>query len=200
MKKFIALFLAVLMIATLSVNVFAATGLNAYEKAILEKLKTSHVIGDSGWDFSIPQEYINTAENYFAGDFDMTEAEKNQILSYIDQGMQTVKAEAEAQNFNGKEYHLADMGETARKKVLDLGQKACEEVELKLTYDAKQKEVVITPENSSTPVFESAPVVKTTGEDFSVTAGVMIAAVVAVMAMGAVAVVGASKKNGLLAK
>ena len=200
MKKFIALFIAVLMIAMLSMNVFAATGLNDYEKAVLEKLKTSQVVGDSGWSYTIPQAYINTAENYFAGDCEMTEAEMNKIISYIDQGMQTVKAEAESQNFNGKEYHLANMSDDARKKVLDLGQKACEEVELKLIYDSKEKEVVITAEDSTTPVFESAPIVKTTGEDFSVTAGVMIATVAAVLVMGAVAVAVITKKNGLLAK
>ena len=71
---------------------------------------------------------------------------------------------------------------------------------MKLIYDSKEKEVVITAEDSTTPVFESAPIVKTTGEDFSVTAGVMIATVAAVLVMGAVAVAVITKKNGLLAK
>ena len=49
-------------------------------------------------------------------------------------------------------------------------------------------------------VYDNTAVIKTTGEDFSVTAGVMIATVAAVLVIGAVAVAVITKKNGLLAK
>lgn len=197
MKKFVCVLFAIALIATLAMTAFAATGINDYEQKVLDKLATSHVIGENGWDFSVPQEYINSAKNYFAGDGDMTEAEMEKILDYIDQGMKIVKKEADAQGFDGETYNLANMGNAARSEVLALGKAACAEVDLQLTYVPKDNQVVITPVGSQTPVFESAPVVKTTGEDFAVTTNAIIAAVIAVLAIGAGAMFVVSKKNGL---
>lgn len=197
MKKFVCVLFAIALIATLAMTAFAATGINDYEQKVLDKLATSHVIGENGWDFSVPQEYINSAKNYFAGDGDMTEAEMEKILDYIDQGMKIVKKEADAQGFDGETYNLANMGDTARSEVLNLGKAACAVVDLQLTYVPKDNQVVITPVGSQTPVFESAPVVKTTGEDFAVTTNAIIAAVIAVLAIGAGAMFVVSKKNGL---
>ena len=197
MKKFVCVLFAIALIAALAMTAFAATGINDYEQKVLDKLATSHVIGENGWDFSVPQEYINSAKNYFAGDGDMTEAEMEKILDYIDQGMKIVKKEADSQGFDGETYNLANMGDTARSEVLNLGKAACAEVDLQLTYVPKDNQVVITPVGSQTPVFESAPVVKTTGEDFAVTTNAIIAAVIAVLAIGAGAMFVVSKKNGL---
>lgn len=200
MKKFVAILFALSLIATLSVNAFAATGINANEQAVLDLLETSHVIGENGWDFSIPQEYVNTAKNYFAGDCDMTAEEKDAIVAYIEQGKAIVKKEADAQKFDGAKYNLAKMSEEAREEVLSLGQKACAEVDLKLTYIPKENDVVITPVDSNTPVFESAPVVKTTGELFTVNTGVVAAVIAVALVMGTAVIFGISKKNGLFAK
>ena len=197
MKKLIAILFAVVILATLPLTAFAATGINEYEQQILDKLESTHVMGKNGWDFSVPQEYINTAKNFFAGDGDVTEEQMNQILAYIDDGMQIVKEEADAQNYHGTEYHLNNMSQEARNEVLALGQAACKEVELDLVYDAKDHHVVITPVGSNTPVFESAPIVKTTGEDFPVNATVIVASVVAAVFVGAAAMFVISKKNGL---
>ena len=197
MKKLVAILFVVALLATMSLSAFAASGINDYEQKVLEKLESSHVFGKNGWDFSIPQEYINTAKNYFLSDCDMTEAEMNQILDYIDEGMAIVKEEADAQDFHGTTYHLKNMSQEARSKVIELGQQACSEVNLNLVYDAKDHHVVITPVGSKTPVFESAPVVKTTGEEFPMTAGVVISCVVVAVFVGSAAMFVISKKNGL---
>jgi len=198
MKKLVTILFVLAMIAVLPLSAFAATGINANEQAVLDKLDSSAVIGASGWTFSIPQEYVNSAKNYFAGDCDMTEAEKDAILAYIDSGMAIVKKEADAQKFSGKEYSLSKLGDAARSEVLKLGQSACAEIDLTLTYVPTSNQVVITPAGGNTPVFESAPVIKTTGQDFAVTAGMIAVAVVAVIALGSAVMLGVSKKNGLL--
>ena len=200
MKKFAAILFVIAIIASLAMSAFAATGLNEHEKAVLDKLGSSKVIGKNGWSFTVPEKYLNSAENYFAGDCDMTAEEKTVILSYIDQGMAIVKKEADAQNFQGKEYNLAMMGDADKAEVLKLGQVACEQVELTLTYNAKGQEVVITPVNSSTPVFESSPVVKTTGQDFPVTAATVGITLAVVLVLGTAVMFTVSKKNDLLVK
>ena len=200
MKKLVAILFVVTLIAMLPLNAFAATGINANEQAVLDLLENSHVIGENCWDFSLPQEYVNTAKNYFAGDCDMTAAEKDAIIAYIEQGKAIVKKEADSQKFDGTQYNLAKMSEKAREEVLALGQKACAEVDLKLTYIPKDNDVVITPVGSNTPVFESAPVVKTTGEIFTVNAGVVAAVIAVALVMGTAVMFGISKKNGLFAK
>ena len=200
MKKLLTVLFVLTLVAMLPLSAFAATGINANEQAVLDLLETSHVIGGNGWDFSIPQEYINTAKNYFAGDCDMTEAEKDAIIGYIKTGMDVVKEQANKQDFDGDAYNLAKMDAEAREEVLTLGQKACAEIDLNLVYLPKENDVVITPVGSNTPVFESTPVVKTTGETFTMSAGVVAAIVVVALVMGSAVMFGISKKNGLFAK
>lgn len=198
MKKLVTILFVLTLLVVLPLNAFAATGINANEQAVLDKLSTSEIIGENGWHFSIPQEYINSAKNYFTGDCDMTEAERDAILSYINSGMSIIKKEADSQNFKGAEYHLSKMSASARDEVLALGQKACAEVELKLTYIPASNQVVITPMGSNTPVFESAPVIKTTGQEFALNAGTIAAVIVTMMAIGTVAMFVVSKKNNLV--
>ncbi len=198
MKKLACVLIAVLMIATMALGVAAATGINANEQAVLDMLGTSKVVGANGWSFQIPTEYVNAAKNYFAGDCDMSDGEKTAIIDYIKQGMEIVKQEADSQDFKGAEYNLSKMSTTARNKVLELGQKAAAEVELNLVYT--NGEVVITPVGSTTPVFSSAPVIKTTGEDFPITGSLVGAVVAVVLVLGTGAMFVVSKKFGLLVK
>jgi len=198
MKKLVTILFVLALLVVLPLNAFAATGINANEQTILDKLSTSEIIGENGWHFSVPQEYINTAKNYFAGDCDMTEAERDVILSKINSGMAIVKKQADSQEFSGSEYSLSKMSATARDEVLQLGKDACAEVDLKLTYIPASNQVVITPMDNSTPVFESAPVIKYTGESFTLTAGFVAAAVIAMIALGTAAMYVVSKKNNMV--
>ena len=198
MKKVFAILFVVALIAVLPLTAFAATGVNEHEREVLNMLETEKVLGANGWYFAIPQAYVNSAENFFAGEGDMTEEEKKVILSCIETGMAVIQKDGDAQKFTGKEYNLNRMSDENRAEILRLGQKACAEVDLNLVYVPSSNKVVITPMNSSTPVFESAPIVKVTGQAFAPNAGTVAIAVAVVVVLGSAVMFGVSKKKGLL--
>lgn len=200
MKKLVTVLLVVAMIAVLAVPAFAATGVNANEQAVLDKLSEYREMGESQWKFYIPEKYITSAKNYFIGDCDMTEAERDIIIGYIDEGADIVKKEADAAKFDGSVYNLNTMSQASRSAVLVLGQKACAEVDLNLVYNSAENKVVITTVKDGTVVFDSAPVVKTTGEDFPITAMTIGLAVAFVLVAGTAAMLVVSKRKGLLVK
>ena len=74
-----------------------------------------------------------------------------------------------------------------KEEILELGQKACEVVDLTLTYDSTKTTVVITKVDSATgnpvEVFDSEPIIKTTGASVSVI--VVTAAALAVIMVAA---------------
>ena len=222
MKKAIGILLCAVMLITLSLNVFAATGINKYEQKVLDKLISVKIQTDRGWHFSFSQENINGARNYFLGDYDMNEDEMNVILSYIDEGMKMIEEEAKKAEFNADDYgmskvedpknpsgsgtgttggkfDLSMMGSDARNELLELGQKACDEADLTLSYNSKTGSVEITHMASNTPVFQSAAVIKQTGEEeTSSFAIVLLAAFLPVLAVSVM--FGVSKKTGLFVK
>lgn len=200
MKKLVTVLLVVAMIAVLAVPAFAATGVNANEQAVLDKLNEYKEMGKNQWKFYIPDKYVTSAKNYFIGDCDMTEEEKDIIIAYIDEGAEIVKKEADAAKFDGSVYNLNTMSQASRSAVLLLGQKACAEVDLNLVYKSAENVVIITTVKDGTVVFESAPVVKTTGEDFPITAMTIGLAVAFVLVAGTAAMLVVSKRKGLLVK
>ncbi len=197
MKKIFALVMVLALTFSLCLTVNAATGINEYEKAVLDVLKEKEVVGANGWKFSLPTEYVTSAENYF-NTIDMTEAQKNKIIGYIEEGMEIVKAQGDKANFKGKTYDLKNMEADAKQKVLDLGQKACAEVDLTLTYSPADNKVTIRTTGDQV-VFENAPIIKTTGEDFSVTTAAVVSGIAALVIGGAAVMFVVSKKKGLLA-
>ena len=195
MKKFLAILFALALIATMSLTAFAATGINEYEKAVLNKLQTAVDLGAKG-EYTIPQSYINTAKNYFAGDCDMTETEANAIIACINEGIAIIKEESA--KVSGSSFDLKKLSEGARKEILALGQEACAEVDLNLTYN--KGKVVITEAGNNTPAFENSPVIKSTGSAVTVDATFVCAAVVLCLALSTGVMFVVSKKNGLLEK
>ena len=200
MKKLVTVLLVVALVAVMAIPAFAATGINANEQAVLDKLSECKEMGAKQLKFYIPDKYITSAKNYFIGDCDMTEDEKNAIIAYIDEGAAIVKKEADGQAFEGQVYNLNTMSQESRSAVLVLGQKACAEVDLNLVYNSAENKVVITTVKDGTVVFESAPVVKTTGEDFPITAATIGLAVVLTLAAGTAMMLVVSKRKGLLVK
>ncbi len=198
MKKIFALVMVLALAFSLCLTVNAATGLNEYEKEVIETLKSNEVVGRNGWKFSVPAEYVTAAENYF-NTIDMTEDEKDNIIGYIEEGMEIVKEQGDKADFNGTTYDLKTMETDAKKKVLDLGQKACLEIDLKLTYDPTENLVTIVDANGVI-AFENAPIIKTTGEDFSVNTVMVISAIAALVIGGVAVMFVVSKKKGLLTK
>ncbi len=200
MRKVILAFILVALIVSLSINAFAATGINANEQEVLDLLSSSIVLGVNDWKFEIPQKYINTAKNYFTGNCDMSDAEKEAILAYINAGIEVIKNDAAAQNASGTTFSLDKMSAEARSTVLSIGKSACEEVDLQLTYNSAENAVIITDKTSSTPVFESTAIIKTTGEPLTMDAAFVGIAVLVCLTAISFVMLGVSKKFGLWVK
>jgi len=197
MKKFLAVLIVMAMVAMLPLTAFAA-GLNEYEKEVLDVLKGSVEL-ENGKSYKIPAQYITKAQNYFLSeDCDMSETEADAIIGYINTGKAIVKAEAE--NVTGKTFELKDLNQNARNEILNLGKAACAEIDLELTYNGRTDTVVITKSGSTTPIFESDAVIKTTGQAVTVDATFVCVAVVICLALATGAMFIVSKKNGLLEK
>lgn len=194
MKRFLVLLFVCALIAAMSLTAFAATGINKYEQIVLNKLQGGVIVTGEGKTYSIPQAYINSARNYFLGDYDMTEDEMNRVLSYIKAGEGAVQGEA---NVADKEFSLSDVSDATKSEVVKMGQEACEEVGLKLNYSPSSNKIVITSKDGNR-VFESSSAIKATGEDFTLNAGSVCTAIVVVMVLGCAVMFGISKKNGLL--
>ncbi len=197
MKKILALTLAIMMVAALCLTVNAATGINENEQAVLDKLSATYEAGE--WSFSVPSSYVNSAKNYFASSCDMTKAQADAIIAYIEEGIAIIQDEASEELFKNSTLHLGLLSDSATSAILELGVSACAEVGLVLTYSPSTKEVTITDAEGN-PVFKNDPVIKTTGEDFPITASVIGSVVALVIVASAAALFVVSKKNGLLVK
>ena len=197
MKKLIAILFALALVAMLPLTAMAATGINANEQAVLDKLAEAIDLGAKG-DYVIPKSYINTAKNYFAGDCNMTEAEAEAIIDLLSQGAAIVKEESS--KVSGSSFDLKKLSADARAEILAIGQDACEVVDLELAYDSQAGEVVITEAGSNTPVFENSAVIKSTGSLVTVNATFVCVAVVLCLALSTGVMFVVSKKNGLLEK
>lgn len=200
MKKLLAFLFVLMLTAILPTSALAATGLNANEKAIIEKLQTSIYIESKDEYFQIPQAYINTAKNYFAGDCEVSADEKDIIMSAIESGIAIIKEEVGKQTISGNQFELAKMSERARNDVLALGTEACDAVDLQLSYAPATHTVKITVKGSNTPVFENSAVIKTTGQAFTMDAFSVGAGVTACMALCGGVLVWFSKRRNLTAK
>ena len=186
MKKVFAILLVIaLLVIPMSLSVSAEGALNAEEQRILDALKGTVTV--NGVEFHIPDNYVTQAENYLKT-HDVTKAEADEVLGYIDEGKEIVK-----NSDLKKTSDLKVLPQKDKQAILDLGKKASAVVEATLTYDGK--EVTIVANNSGETLFDAAPIVKTTGadSDFSVMAIVISSVVVLLGAAFAV-----SKKIGLI--
>lgn len=200
MKKLVAVLFALALVAMLPLSALAATGINQYEQTVLDKLATCSITDDSGKVVSIPQEYINAARNYFLGDFEMTEEQMNTVLAKISQSMAVVEEDAAKQSLLSDGFKISSLDEATREQVLNLGKEACEQIGLSMSYNLQDKQMTITSSSTNSTVFVSSSVIKTTGEDFPVTAGTVLVSAAIVLAMGTAIIFGVSKKAGLLVK
>ncbi|MBR6572332.1 MAG: hypothetical protein IKK77_01260 [Clostridia bacterium] len=186
MKKVFAILLVIaLLVVPMSLSVSAEGAINAEEQRIMEALKSSVTV--NGVEFKIPENYVNQAENYLKT-HDVTKAEADEVLGYINEGKEIVKA-----SDLKKTSDLKVLPKKDKQAILDLGKKACAVVESTLTYDGKN--VTIVANDSGETLFDAAPIVKTTGadSDFSVMA-IVVSSVVVLLGAAFVA----SKKLGLI--
>ena len=193
MKKLFTAMASLVMAVVLAVSASAA-GINENEQSVLNKLKTQVDLG-GGQVYSIPVSYINQANNFFL-QIDMTKEQADEINGYIQQGIDLLKSRASVITAKGDTFDLKYLSQADKKTILDLGQKACAVVGLKLTYDGKN--VVITDANDSSKVyFSSAPIIKVTGEESHM--GVALAASAAVIVLTVAGVYVYACKNRLFA-
>lgn len=199
MKKFVAAFFALALIATLSLTVFAATGINQYEQAVLDRLASCSMEDENGKIITVPEEYINAARNYFLGDFEMTAEQMNTVMAKIDECLIVVEEDVSNSTSKGDHLSLSGIDKSTRDEVLNIGKEAADVADLKVSYNAKDQQLTITNSSNNT-VFVSSKPIKTTGEDFPITTGLVIGSVAVVLVLGTAVMIGVSKKAGLLVK
>lgn len=187
MKKVTAfIFCFVLILSVVAFGASAAGTNGELEQKIIAELSKgeSCVINGKTATAKIPEKYINQAKAYFAGtEGDITEAQYNEIMSFIGEGKKAVKdaAVVDSSLVKNGEIDLTAMPDSARNTVLEKGKAACRVVGLNLTFNGKN--VVITDSEGAVR-FEDAAVIKTTGADSSLalalTVGLSFATVVCV--------------------
>lgn len=166
MKKLLAIFFAVLLIAIpCCVGASAAGAINANEQKILDTLDQYIQLGKT--KYHLPDEYIAQAKNHFLT-IDINETEATEIIGYIEDGIEILKASA----LPNEDFDMKVLPTATKEKILKAGQDACAVVDLTLTYDAAEEHIVITKIDAATgnpvTVFDSEPIVKTTGAQINV--------------------------------
>ena len=200
MKKLIAILFVLALVAMLPLSALAATGINQYEQAVLNKIASCQLVDETGKVIDVPQEYINAARNYFLGDFEMTEEQMNTVMAKINESVAVVQKDVADKEVQGNKVGVGEMDSATLDAVLSLGQQAATEVKLNMSFDGQSNQVIISSKENNQTVFTTGGIIKTTGKDFYVSSGMVIAAVAAVLVLGTAAIFGVSKKAGLLVK
>ena len=181
MKKLLAVFFALLLIAIpCCVGASAAGAINANEQKVLDTLDQYVQLGKT--KYHIPDEYIAQAKNHFLT-VDVSETQANKIIGFINDGIAILKKDARPD----EEFHMSILPAADKQAILKAGQDACAVIDLTLTYDAATEKVVITKTDAATgtptQVFNSEPIIKTTGAE--VNAIVIVSAALAVVMVAA---------------
>lgn len=200
MKKIVVFLIALALVAVLPLSALAATGINQYEQAVLNKIASCQLVDETGKVIDVPQEYINAARNYFLGDFEMTEEQMNTVMAKINESVAVVQKDVANKEVQGNKVGSGEMDSSTLDAVLSLGQQAATEVKLNMSFDSQSNQVIISSKENNNTVFTTGGIIKTTGKDFYVSSGMVIAAVAAVLVLGTAAIFGVSKKAGLLVK
>lgn len=182
MKKLACLMVVAVLLVVSMVPAFAASGINEYEKKLIEYVQTAYVV--DGKTITVPAEYITALENVFTN-VDTTEAQYNEIKGILDEALAFVKSK----NLQT----LEDITETgSTKTLLAYADKALNVVGFKLSTKGSLADVdhgllIITDANGKVIAELHPEVVTKTGADFT-SAAFCGAAAVAVLAVAGVAV------------
>lgn len=185
-KRIISIVLTFVIVASLSVNVFASNGINNAEQRVLDKLNSGIQYGTASYTVNFPQDAINAANTYFIT-YDMTEDQADQIIGDIN----AAQARAETENISS----LGQLSGSTKSYILDKATDAAAVVGLKLTYT--NGVITITDANgnvlysysfaSGNGIGTNNGVIKATGSNVDVTtAGVVVASILVLIAVGAV--------------
>lgn len=181
MKKLACLVVVAVLLVVSMVPAFAS-GINEYEKKIIDYVQTAYVV--DGTTITVPQEYITALENVFTN-VDVTEAQYNEIKGILDEALAFVKSK-NLQN-------LEDITKTgSTQTLLGYADKALGVVGYKVSTkgslsDADHGLLIITDAEGKVVAELHPAVIKKTGADFTSAAFCGVAAV-AVLAAAGVAV------------
>ena len=173
----VAVLLAVSMIPA-----FAASGINDYEKKIIDYVQTAYVV--DGKTITVPQEYMTALESVCTN-VDVTEAQYKEIKAILDEALAFV----ESKNL----VTLEDVSKTgSTQTLLDYARKALAVVGLSLSTKGSLSDpdhglLIITDANGNVIVELHPAIVTKTGADFT-SAAVCGAAALAVLAVAGVSV------------
>ena len=150
MKKIFSIIISVAMVAVMAVPAFAASGINAAEKQIIDK-----VAGGSNKYVALTQ-YQATMKNYFNQEgVDVTQAQADEINGYIQQ----IYDIADEYVPVGQSYDLNNLPKSVKKIVLQAGVDACAVIGLTLVWDSATTKVIITDAQGNV-IFEALPIVE----------------------------------------
>ncbi|MGN0571056.1 MAG: hypothetical protein ACI4K9_02615 [Candidatus Fimenecus sp.] len=182
MKKLACLMVVAVLLVVSMVPAFAASGINDYEKKIIDYVQTAYVV--DGKTITVPAEYITALENVFTN-VDMTEAQYNEVKAILDEALAFVKSK----NLQTLE-DITATGST--QTLLGYADRALSVVGYHLSTkgslsDADHGLLIITDANGNVVAELHPAVITKTGADFSSAAFGGVAAV-AVLAAAGVAV------------
>lgn len=182
MKKLVCLMVVAVLLAVSMIPAFAASGINDYEKKIIDYVQTAYVV--DGTTITVPQEYITALESVCTN-VDVTEAQYNEIKGILDEALAFVKSK--------NLLTLEDITKTgSTQTLLDYASKALAVVGLRLSTKGSLSDpdhglLIITDANGNVIAELHPAVITKTGADFT-SAAVCGAAALAVLAVAGVSV------------
>lgn len=179
MKKMACLMVVAVLLVVSMVPAFAASGINDYEKKIVDYVKTAYVV--DGKTITVTDEYITALEGVFTS-VDVTEAQYNEIKAVLDEALAFCKSKnltsiEDITKTNSAETLIA----YANKALAVVGAKVATQGSL---TDADHGLLIITTADGQ--VFKLHPALKTnkTGADYSSAAVCGVAAIAVLAAAG----------------
>ncbi len=131
MKKLSAIVLALIIVASTAVTAFAA-GINSAEQAVIDELNTTVTM--TGGEMSIPDDYVNQAENYF-NTIEMTDEESTEIIAIIKEGKAFLEGSGAA--------NIKDLTIAQKQELLAYGRKVVGVIDMTMTYDKVTRKLSI---------------------------------------------------------
>jgi len=159
-KSFATICLALLLIMSTGVNVFAASGINADEQRVLDALSQS-VTTQAGVSLTLPSRYISQAKTFMLKDgVDLTASQCDQIIAKTNEAVALIAATSATR--------LLEIPLDVQSKFVEQAKGAASVIGLTLSYNATTRESTVTDASGSI-VATSGSTVKQTGTDFSST-------------------------------
>lgn len=162
-KIIISCVIVLIVLFSMAMPAFAASGINPHEKRILDKVKEGLLINGSVYYPLGP--YTQDAINFFnRADVNSTKKEADNAIAYLDDAF-SLRNNKECTDILGKQskFDLNALPYKYKKQILDAGIGACASVGLTLTYNKATGNVVI-HDKSGKLLFDFRPIIiKQTG-------------------------------------